>query len=145
LIGRLLWDQYARAEQREQERREALAQCRRWADKLGGQTTDAGVFVRWQGKELPETDPWGQGLTVSYRQGGLAESLTVRSAGPDGEPYTDDDITETRTVVNFKGLGHGIKQGVGDVSRRAARGLVRGLGEGVREQVKGGRGQQGKE
>src|SRR5439155_11656419 len=62
---------------------EAHAQVIRWAEQLHGQTTDAGVYVRHPGNQLAENDPWGTPLSVAYAQGGFAEMVTVRSAGPD--------------------------------------------------------------
>ena len=131
-----VWDRHEQERLREVTR----SRCRRWADELAAQTTESGVYVRWRGPDLPEVDAWGRGLKVHYRQGGLAESLTVRSPGPDGELYTDDDIVVTRTVVNFQGVGHGIKQNIEDVGERGARGVVRGIGQGIREQVQRGAG-----
>src|SRR5438445_865367 len=68
---------------------DAQAQVNRWAEKLHGQTTDAGVYVRHQGECLPEKDPWGILLHVDYTQGGFAETLEVRSSGPDKAFYTE--------------------------------------------------------
>jgi hypothetical protein len=114
---------------------EALAQVTRWAEHLHGQTTDAGIYVRHPGDQLPENDPWGTPLHVTYTQGGFAESLTVRSAGPDGALYTQDDIVERRSVVNMMGVGKGAKDQVEEFARKGARGLTKGAAEGIKEAV----------
>src|SRR5438874_7370240 len=70
---------------------EAHAQVTRWAEHLHSQTTDAGIYVRHAGNQLAEHDPWGTPLSVAYAQGGFAETVAVRSAGPDRTFYTEDD------------------------------------------------------
>lgn len=107
-----------------------------WADKLDGQTTDTGVYIRWPNGTLPEDDPWGQALRVAYSQGGVAEHLTVRSAGPDGIDHTPDDVAATRHAVNLKGFGEGVKKNAEETSKNAAKGAVKGLVEGAKEAIK---------
>ncbi len=104
-----------------------------WADKLDGQTAETGVYVRWPKDELPEDDPWGRPLRVEYSQGGVAEHLTVRSAGPDGVERTPDDVAATRHAVNLKGIGEGVKKNAEETSKNAAKGAVKGLLEGAKE------------
>jgi hypothetical protein len=116
---------------------DARAQCRQWADKLDKQTTETGIYVRWQGETLPDKDPWGNELRIDYSQGGVAESLTVRSFGPDGKSHTDDDIVEQRQSVNFKGVGTGIKKNAEETARHVGKGLVKGIIESGREAIHG--------
>ncbi|HLJ97175.1 MAG TPA: hypothetical protein VKU02_28685 [Gemmataceae bacterium] len=111
----------------------AQAQVDRWAEQLHGQTTPAGVYIRYPANQLPEADPWGTPLNVAYAQGGFAETLTVRSAGPDGLFYTPDDLVARRCVVNLQGIGRGAKDGVEGFAHNAARGLTKGAAEGIRE------------
>jgi len=120
----------------EEQRVKAESQVRRWADKLDGQTTKTGVYVRPEKDELPERDPWGASLTVSYSQGGAAETLVVRSIGPDGISHTDDELTAQRSTVNLKGIGQGIKENVAETAEEAAKGTARGLIRGAREGIK---------
>lgn len=103
-----------------------------WADKLDQQTNDTGVYVRWPNATLPEDDPWGRPLRVEYSQGGVAEHVTVRSAGPDGEERTSDDMVATRHAVNLKGIGTGVKKNAEETSKNAAKGAVKGLVEGTK-------------
>jgi hypothetical protein len=130
-------------ERRERERAEAevrqqaTALCHRWADQLDRKTTGAGVYVRWEGDRLPDKDPWGNDLRVAYSQGGVAETLEVRSHGPDGVPNTTDDIVAHRMAVNFKGVGQGIKDNAEETARNAAKGAVKGLSEGLRDALRG--------
>src|SRR5947209_8370365 len=103
----------------------ARAQVSRWAEQLDGQTTDAGAYIRHPANQLPENDPWGTPLNVTYAQGGFAETLSVRSAGPDGVFFTQDDIVAQRSVVNLKGIGKGAKDNIEEFSQNGARGLTR--------------------
>lgn len=140
LLGAGVFFVNRRVEERRAEddrRQEAAAMCNRWADELDRKTTDAGVYVRWEGDRLPERDPWGNDLRVAYSHGGVAEVLEVRSLGPDGVPNTADDVVAHRTAVNFKGVGHGIKEGAEGTARNAAKGAVKGLVEGAREAIRG--------
>jgi hypothetical protein len=115
---------------------QAHAQVTRWAERLHSQTTDAGVYVRHPGKQLDENDPWGTPLSVGYAQGGFAETVTVRSAGPDRTFYTEDDIVAQRSVVNLKGIGTGAKESVEDFAQKGARGLTKGAAEGIKETIR---------
>lgn len=120
-------------------KQEVRSLCEQWADRLDRQTTDAGVYVRWEGETLPDDDPWGRPLRVSYSQGGVAEAVEVRSLGPDGESHTADDVIASRMAMNFKGVGTGIKQGAEETARNAAKGAVRGLIDGTKEALGGGK------
>jgi hypothetical protein len=111
---------------------EARRQVATWADQLDRDTTDAGVYRRWPRATLPETDPWGRELTVDYSQGGVAEMLVVRSAGPDGVARTADDVQATRSATNLKGIGAGIKSNAEETAKNAAKGTVNGLVEGAK-------------
>jgi hypothetical protein len=124
----------------EEERRQAaVSLCTQWADRLDQQTKDTGVYVRWEGETLPDADPWGNPLQVSYTQGGLAEALEVRSLGRDGQTHTADDVVVNRMVMNFKGVGTGIKHGAEETARNAAKGAVQGLVDGTKEALGGGK------
>jgi hypothetical protein len=114
----------------------AHAQVTRWAEQLHGQTTGAGVYVRHPGNQLAEHDPWGTPLSVAYAQGGFAETVTVRSAGPDRTFYTEDDIVAQRTVVNLKGIGTGAKETVEEFAHKSARGLTKGAAEGIKDTIR---------
>lgn len=123
----------------EARKQEVRSLCEQWADQLDRQTTDTGVYVRWEGETLPDSDPWGRPLRVAYSQGGLAEAVEVRSFGPDGQTHTVDDIVVNRMAMNFKGVGTGIKQGAEETARNAAKGAVRGLIDGTKEALGGGK------
>ena len=115
---------------------EAYAQATRWAEQLHSQTTDAGIYIRHPGNQLPENDPWGTPLSVIYTQGGFAETVTVRSAGPDRAFYTEDDIVAQRTIVNLKGIGKGAKENVEEFAHKGARGLTKGTADGIKETIR---------
>jgi hypothetical protein len=121
----------------EENKQAARSLCEQWADRLDKQTTDTGVYVRWEGETLPDSDPWGNPLRVSYSQGGVAEAIEVRSLGPDGHSHTPDDVVASRMAMNFKGVGTGIKQGAEETARNAARGAVQGLIDGTKEALGG--------
>jgi hypothetical protein len=113
--------------------KETVGLVEKWADHLDRQTTATGVYVRPDSNEISEEDEWGTKLRVEYSQGGLAENVTVRSAGPDRRFHTTDDIETTRVAVNGKGIGEGIKQNAAEVSKEVAKGIVEGTAEGIKE------------
>lgn len=121
--------EFARIEQAE-------AQVRRIVADLDQRTTKTGVYVRVKDGEIKENDPWGVPVQVSYAQGGMAEIVHVRSAGPDRQFQTRDDIHEQGIAVNLKGVGEGIKKNAGDVAASTAKGLVKGTVDGIKETVK---------
>ena len=110
------------------------AQVQRMAAELDQQTTATGTYVRVDGTE--DSDAWATPLSVAYARGGLAETVTVRSAGPDRQFHTDDDIVASGATVNLAGVGEGIQQNVEETSAKVAKGAVRGVVQGVGEAVK---------
>jgi hypothetical protein len=116
-------------------RAEAHSQVERWAEQLHSQTTAAGVYLRPPANQLPENDPWGTPLRVTYAQGGFAETLTVRSAGPDRAYYTEDDLLAQRSVVNLRGIGKGVKENLEEMAHHSARGLTKGTVEGIKDTI----------
>lgn len=114
----------------------AEAQVRRLADELDAKTTETGVYIRVEEGEIQEKDPWGTPIDVTYAQGGMAETVTVRSAGPDTEFHTDDDLVAQGTAANFKGIGEGIKKNAEETAANTAKGLVKGTVEGVKDSIK---------
>jgi hypothetical protein len=114
----------------------ARSQVRAWAEKLDANTTVTGSYIRPQAEELPEIDPWGKTLRVNYTNEGVAEKLTVRSAGPDKTFFTDDDIDEVRMTGSLEGTAEVVKKNIGEVSKEGAKGTVKGILEGAAEGVK---------
>jgi hypothetical protein len=114
----------------------AEAQVRRIAADLDKSTTETGVYVRVKEDEIKEDDPWGTQVQVSYSQGGVAEVVSVRSAGPDHQFNTNDDVVAQGMAANLKGIGEGIKKNTEETANKAAKGLVKGTVEGVKESVK---------
>jgi hypothetical protein len=129
--GMLYWQ----AKAAEQRKADARALCEQWADRLDKKTTDAGIYIRWAGDTLPDADPWGNPLRVSYSQGGVSEMVEVRSLGGDERSHTEDDIAITRVAMNIKGLGTGPKEGIEDTTANAAKGLVKGTIAGIKDAV----------
>lgn len=111
-------------------------QVKRLAEDLDKRTTKTGAYIRAKKDEIQERDPWGTPVEVSYSQGGVAEMVEVRSAGPDRELRTKDDVTATCMAANFKGLGEGIKEHAEQTASNAAKGVVKGTFTGVKEAVK---------
>ncbi len=114
------------------------SQVGRLADHFDRQTTATGVYIRPANNQAGERDPWGTEIIVEYSQGGMAEVVTVTSAGPDRELHSKDDISTFRQSTNFKGVGEGIKQNAGDVAGEIAKGAVKGAVEGVKDSAKEG-------
>ena len=115
--------------------KQAEAQVTRLADDLDRRTTDAGTYVRLPQDEQRERDPWGNRLRVDYSAGGVAEMVSVRSAGPDQAFHTEDDITVERMAANFKGVGQGIKDNAEETAANVAKGLTKGAVQGVKESL----------
>ncbi|MEK6257278.1 MAG: hypothetical protein AABP62_01545 [Planctomycetota bacterium] len=116
----------------------ARSQVGRLADHFDRQTTSAGVYIRPANNLAGERDPWGTDIIVEYSQGGMAEIVTVTSAGPDRELHSADDVSTFRQSTNLKGVGQGIKQHAGEVAGEMAKGAVKGAVDGVKESVKEG-------
>jgi hypothetical protein len=115
---------------------QARSQVQRWAERLDSQTIKEGFYMRPEQPDLPESDPWGTPLRVHYSQGGMAETLTVRSAGPDRMFHSPDDITATGLSANVKGIGAGMNANVEQFAQKGARGDVKGAMEGVKDGIK---------
>jgi outer membrane murein-binding lipoprotein Lpp len=114
----------------------AETQVRRLAADLDRRTTETGAYIRVDVDDIKETDPWGTPLQVANAQGGVAEVVTVRSAGPDREFHTNDDIVAQGIAANLKGIGEGVKKHVGEAASEAAKGAVKGAVEGVKESIR---------
>ena len=114
----------------------AQAQVGRIAEELDKKTTLTGSYIRVEENAIKETDPWGTPLEVSYSQGGVAETLTVRSAGPDKMFHTDDDVVGSGMSANFKGVGNAIKNNAQETAANVAKGAVKGAVEGAKETIK---------
>ena len=112
------------------------AQVARLVEDLDRRTTETGAYVRVKDGDIKDRDAWGTPIQVFYAQGGLAETVTVRSAGPDREFHTTDDIQGTGVSANLTGVGNGIKKNVEDVAANTAKGLVKGTVSGVKESIK---------
>lgn len=116
--------------------KEALSSVRTWCEKLASVTTENGTFSRYEDTRLPFSDPWGNFLYVSYSAGGFTETVKVYSSGNDLLPNTSDDIIAERTLVNFKGIGNGIKNNTGKLIGNSAKGLINGVSEGISDTYK---------
>ena len=114
----------------------AQTQVRRIAADVDRRTTETGVYVRVKAGDINETDPWGTRIEVSYSQGGVAETVSVRSAGPDRQFFSDDDLVASGVAVNLKGIGEGIKANAGKTAAKVAKGVVKGTVDGIKESVK---------
>jgi hypothetical protein len=111
------------------------------AERLDAQVAETGGYIRpGNGNEVDlseDLDPWGLPLKATYTSGGMTESLKVRSAGPDGRFFNADDIVEQRTKMTMAGVGTGLKKNVEEFTEKGARGLSRGLIQGVKDQLAG--------
>lgn len=112
------------------------AKVRKWAEALDKKTTPEGAYVRHDGEALPETDSWGTALQVAYLNDALAESLIVRSAGPDKSFFTNDDIEERRMTGNMTGGLKQLETNAAGIAEKAATGAVKGTVEGIKQAVK---------
>ncbi|MCA9099135.1 MAG: hypothetical protein KDA36_12150 [Planctomycetaceae bacterium] len=115
---------------------QARAQVGRVVTDLDQRTSETGVYQKVDPDQIKETDPWGRPLKIDYSQGGIAETVTVRSAGPDGVFHSDDDLVASGVSANFKGNGNGIKKNAQETSSNIAKGLVKGAVDGMKESIK---------
>ena len=102
------------------------------AERLDAQVV-RGRYQRIDVASVTDVDSWGHTLRVEYREEGLAERLIVQSAGPDGAFGTDDDIRASRILMNAKGVGESLHDGTAAVATEAAKGLIRGVKEEVKD------------
>jgi hypothetical protein len=106
------------------------------AEELDSKTTDTGAYIRIDEDEIKDIDPWGTRIKIAYAQGGVAETITVRSAGPDREFHTADDIESIGFSTNLKGIGTGIAKHAEGTANSLAKGTVKGFAAGVKETIK---------
>jgi|SRR3989344_1989213 len=111
----------------------ARSQATQWVLKLDATRTENGHYQRFPDQYLPETDPWGNHLMVTYTQGTFREAVSVRSAGGDGAYFTSDDIAVERFRLDAKSAG----KAAGDFLEGAAKGKTKGIIEGLKEGIKG--------
>lgn len=114
----------------------ARSQVRQIVQQLDKKTDEKGIYIRAPEGDTDHLDPWGKPIQVSYSQGGVMETLTVTSAGPDRLLHTDDDIRAFGVAVNFKGVGEGIRKNAEETSRKAAKGVVKGTADAIKDSVK---------
>lgn len=126
----------ARKNERDPILEQARAQVSRVVTDLDTQTTSTGVYKKADPDQIQEKDPWGHPLKVDYAQGGFAETVTVRSAGPDGVYHSGDDVVASGMSANLKGVGEGLKQNAQETSSNVAKGLVKGTVDGVKESIR---------
>jgi hypothetical protein len=108
-------EKYAR---RETERAAASETVARLADECAKDTDSDGRFVRKPDGPQPETDVWGRPLRLTYKPGVLSDGLEVRSAGPDGEWNTWDDVVATRSSrISNKALARDAAGGLLDAAK----------------------------
>src|SRR5262245_37661627 len=89
---------YSRKAEREAAERAATSEtAARLADDFAKDTDADGRFVRKPDGPLPETDAWGRQLRLAYKPGRFSDGLEIRSAGPDGEWNTWDDVVVPRS------------------------------------------------
>lgn len=137
LLGGWWW--YADHQQRvaEAERKKRAAQVEqarldvdRWADQLDQRLDEKDRYIAPE-PPLP-VDSWGRSLAVAYGDEPWGESLTARSAGPDGQFDTEDDIVAWRKNVRTGDVGRAAANAVADKIQDRWRRWRRGDEEGQR-------------
>jgi len=91
------WRAREKYAKREAERAATSETVARLADEYADETDTEGRFVRQPDGQLPESDVWDRPLRLAYKPGILSDGLEVRSAGPDGEWKTWDDVVAKRS------------------------------------------------
>jgi hypothetical protein len=90
------WRAREKYAKREADRAATSETAARLADDVAKDTDSDGRFVRKPEGPLPETDAWGRPFRLAYKPGRLSDGLEIRSAGPDGEWNTRDDVVVPR-------------------------------------------------
>jgi hypothetical protein len=112
------WRSRQKRQRIEAERAQASEAAARLADRFGEEKDADGRFVRRLEGELPEADFWGRPFRLGYKPGTLSDGLEVRSAGPDGEWNTRDDVVVTRSSrIANKALARDAAGGLIDAAR----------------------------
>jgi hypothetical protein len=86
------WRSREKAARLEAGRAETSETATRLADEIAKEVDTDGRFIRKPEGALAEADAWGRPLRLMYKSGTISETLEVRSAGPDGEFETRDDV-----------------------------------------------------
>lgn len=124
------WRSRERREREEAERAAASEVAARLADGLAKETDSDGRFVRKPEGPLDETDVWGRPYRLVYKPHTLSDELQVRSAGPDGEWDTRDDVVASRSSpVSNRALARDAAGGLLDLARDRLRGKKEPDGE----------------
>lgn len=95
-----------------------------------------GTYIRTEWPAIMPKDPWGNDIKVTYIKSALMEKIEARSAGRDGLFETRDDIIEYGGAFNFNGIREAVKEDIGEISNKKAKGMVKGAIEGLREGLK---------
>jgi hypothetical protein len=112
------WRYRQKAEREAAERARASETAARIVDELAKNTDADGRFVRKPEGQLPETDVWGRSFRLAYQPGNFSDGLEVRSAGPDGEWNTRDDVVVTRSSrISNAALARDAAGGLFDAAR----------------------------
>lgn len=112
------WRSREKAAKREAERAEASKSAERLADEFAKDTDTDGRFVRKPEGPLPENDLWGRPFRLEYKPGTFSDGLEVRSAGPDGEWGTRDDVVVARSSkISNKALARDAAGGLFDAAK----------------------------
>lgn len=112
------WRAREKYAKREADRAATSETVARVADEFTKDTDSDGRFVRKPEGPLPETDVWGRQLRLAYKPGNFSDGLEVRSAGPDGEWNTWDDVVAARSSrISNKALVRDAASGVLDAAK----------------------------
>ncbi len=112
------WRSQEKKARQEAERTATSETATRLADEIAKDTDPNGRFVRKPVGPLSETDAWGRALRLDYQPGTLSDGLEVRSAGPDGEWNTRDDVVVTRSSkISNKALVRDAAGGLFDAAK----------------------------
>lgn len=110
------------------------------AERLAADVTEDGWFRRQRVEDL---DAWGAAVGVKYTRTGATERMEVRSSGPDGLPYTPDDVV-VKFYLDNEEVKRALKEKRRDDRERLIEGAGRSLFRGItRGGVEGLRGKTG--
>jgi hypothetical protein len=113
------WRYDRKAAREAAERTRASETAGRLVDEFAKDVDSEGRFVRKQPEgPLPDADAWGRQFRLAYQPGTFSDGLEVRSAGPDGEWSTWDDVVVARSSrISNTALARDAASGVLDAAK----------------------------
>mgnify|MGYP001603291918 CR=1 FL=1 len=93
------------------------------------------IAHEWTGNlnfKVEENDPWGNAYQSKIEKGSMNYVLEIRSSGPDGLPFTRDDLV-AQSFSNHSDFSKVLGKDAENIAEGTMKGIGRGITEGIRE------------